>query len=526
MIALLAVPALASAGTITPKIVTSGTHTCALQNDGVLQCFGWNWVGQTSSTQNLQTHTPARTVVDLGAGAKAVDVAVGPYVTCALLETGVLKCFGSNEYGEIARSPATDLPNPTPEAVDFGPGLKVLKVAAGQQHTCAVLDNASVKCFGRNYWGNLGSTNNLGTITPNVVPVTVDLAPGDVPVDVTAGQDHTCVLLASGGVKCFGSNTYGQYGNGASGNSPQATPTAVNLPPGRTATAVTAGNFHTCVLLDDASVACFGNNSYGQLGSTTNFETYNPNPTPIAVNLGVGVNVVQVSAMGWNTCVLTGAGEMKCFGGNWSGETGAPPAPPSASPIPTTINLPSRPLQISAGSGTNCALSEDGNARCLGANNYEQQGSVGPASSTPRIVAGLVNMSYPAGPITPPDPVDPIAPPIGPAMIDGKITKPKWKLSRKGSKITARATLVVTAPGMDAAHCVGRLQVSVPSSSAMGTRSAPTFALKYAGGRCTANAKRTLPLRVARRGARLKIFLKQAPLLRAKSFVSTTKLPG
>ncbi|MFT4049225.1 MAG: hypothetical protein QM648_05225, partial [Solirubrobacterales bacterium] len=118
--------------------------------------------------------------------------------------------------------------------------------------------------------------------------------------------------------------------------------------------------------------------------------------------------------------------------------------------------------------------------------------------------------------------------PPPPSTIAGTIVKPKWKLTRKGAKITASATLAVTASGMDATHCAGFLQVSVPATNGTGTgkvATAPTFALAFSNGACTAKAKRTIPLRVAKKGAKLKVYLKGAPLLTAASVTSTTKLP-
>ena len=143
-------------------------------------------------------------------------------------------------------------------------------------HTCALLDNASVKCWGWNLYGQLGIDNytNMGDNSSEMalLPV-VNLGTGRTATAIAAGGYHTCAILDNASVKCWGLNNFGQLGIDNSTNEPSlmsggevAVLPVVNLGTGRTATAISAGNEHSCALLDNASVKCWGYNGAGQLG--------------------------------------------------------------------------------------------------------------------------------------------------------------------------------------------------------------------------------------------------------------------
>jgi alpha-tubulin suppressor-like RCC1 family protein len=161
-------------------------------------------------------------------------------------------------------------------AVDLGPGRTALQVIAGDRHTCARLDDGSVKCWGRNLEGQLGlgdtvqrgaSPGQMGASLPSV-----SLGPGRTALQLTAGAEHTCARLDDGSAKCWGRNDFGQLGlgdtqprGGGPGEMSAALP-AISLGPGRTALGLAAGGGHTCARLDDGAVKCWGLNDVGQLG--------------------------------------------------------------------------------------------------------------------------------------------------------------------------------------------------------------------------------------------------------------------
>ena len=176
--------------------------------------------------------------------------------------------------------------------------------SAGNYHTCAILDDGTLNCWGRDADGQLGDG---GSNTAKTTPVSVSLATGRTAVAVSAGQSHTCVILDDGSLKCWGNDLYGKLGDGGS-NTNKNTPVSVSLGNGRTAVAVSAGTHHTCAILDDGSLNCWGLDIYGQLGDGVSLT--GTQSTPVSVSLGTGLTAVAVSAGGYPTCAVPAAGEI------------------------------------------------------------------------------------------------------------------------------------------------------------------------------------------------------------------------
>ena len=162
------------------------------------------------------------------------EVSAGYYHTCAILVNGSLKCMGYNFYGQIGIGSTTT--QKSPQTVNLGTGRTAVSVSSGRDHTCAVLDNGSLKCWGRNYYGELGIGGTTGYGVQYTTPQTVDLGTGRTAVSVSLGQRHTCAVLDDGSLKCWGYNGYGQLGIGST--TQQTTPQTVDLGTGRTAVSV------------------------------------------------------------------------------------------------------------------------------------------------------------------------------------------------------------------------------------------------------------------------------------------------
>ena len=254
-------------GTLTSRLlpgeVTGGTelvamaagylHTCAVTTGGAVRCWGDNGFGQLGFAAPVRQLTPVA-VADLASGWAAVTA--GAFHNCALSNQGRLKCWGYNASGQLGNG-LIESSNPVPQEVYLG-GMASTAVATGHSHTCALRGDGGVWCWGDNLFGQLGDGTGVDRLLPVVVP---GLESGV--VAVSAKSFHTCALLASGAVKCWGSNDEGQLGNGTRLDS--LVPVDVGL---AGAIAVGTGQYHSCAALTDG-VRCWGLNSHGQLGDGT-----------------------------------------------------------------------------------------------------------------------------------------------------------------------------------------------------------------------------------------------------------------
>jgi alpha-tubulin suppressor-like RCC1 family protein len=316
-----------------------------------------------------------------------IQIAGGAGHTCALLADHTVKCWGNNEYGQLGNTTnnGTNSPNPTPTLVA---GLSdVTQITAGNADTCALLTNQTVTCWGLNDFGELGNTTNYLTLNPNPKPTVVAGVSGV--AQITGTFDHTCALLTSGTVTCWGENSYGELGTTTNIGDDNPTPTVVaGL---SDVTEITAGFLHTCALLTNGTVTCWGYNYYGELGNTTNNSTTNPNPTPTVV---VGLSgVTQITAGSEDTCALLTDHTVSCWGYSIWGQLGIP-FNFIANPTPTTVAGLSGVTQIDTDGNHTCALLTDHIVSCWGDNEQGQLGNTASSGSsdpnpTPTVVAGL-----------------------------------------------------------------------------------------------------------------------------------------
>ena len=196
------------------------------------------------------------------------------------------------------------------------------KLSSGGQHTCAILDDGTVSCWGANTYGQLGdgieNTRRNKPETRLVPTLTTSLGTGRTAVAISSGEYHTCAILDDGSVSCWGENTDGQLGDGTT--TQRNTPTQISsLGTGKTAVAISSGVYHTCAILDDGTVSCWGNNGDGQLGDGTTTQRGTPTQTS---SLGTNRSAVALSSGGGHNCALLDNGTVSCWGRNLSGELG------------------------------------------------------------------------------------------------------------------------------------------------------------------------------------------------------------
>ncbi len=299
------------------------------------------WDQATSMPCNFD-HQCIGGVCSFGFCAAIAQIAAGNGHTCALFDTGVVKCWGLNSTGQLgvediaSRGDGSGEMGDNLPAVSLGTGRIALAIATGAQHTCARLDNNEVKCWGRNDYGQLGQgdTNHRGDAAGEMGDnlLAISLGAGRSAVAIAAGGYHTCALLDNNQVKCWGRNFYGQLGLGntsnrgdASGEMGDSLP-YVSLGTGRSALEVALGSEHTCARLNDNRVKCWGSNGGGALGQgDTNHrgdaaaEMGDSLPT---LSLGAGRTALQVVAGANHTCARLDNGQAKCWGLNSVGQLG------------------------------------------------------------------------------------------------------------------------------------------------------------------------------------------------------------
>jgi CSLREA domain-containing protein len=291
------------------------------------------------------TSLPATTAPpNLPLGAVASLIA-GDQHTCALLDDASVRCWGSNFYGQLGNGSNTNATRPVTV-----PGLTgITSIAGGMRngHTCAVLGDQTVRCWGLNANGQLGDGTTANSNTPVAVPGLSDV------VAISAGHLHTCAVLGDGTVSCWGAYDY-TMGVGSPVGSSSPTP----VPGLSGAVAITSGENHTCVLINDGTARCWGVNLGGALGNGTTANS----SSPVTV-IGL-VDTVELSAGRHHTCAITGDGTALCWGLGDDGELGD--GTDASSSIAVTVPGLSGSVAIGSSYSHSCALKDDGTVRCWG----------------------------------------------------------------------------------------------------------------------------------------------------------------
>jgi alpha-tubulin suppressor-like RCC1 family protein len=283
-----------------------------------------------------------------------VGMALGGFHACLMTADGLgVKCMGSNDGGQLGDGSNQDSASPV---TVYGWGDVPLSIAAGGSHTCAILRNKSVQCFGSNGQGQLGN----GSRVDSNLPVNVNLDAGDIPLSVAAGSDHTCILLQGNTVKCFGDNNYSQLGNESTFFYPDkesfsTVPVKVDIDAGDIPLSIAVGYRHTCMILQGNVVKCFGFNIAGQSGSSTF------NIKPVKVDLDAGDIPLSIAAGGGHTCILLEGNTIKCFGvGNNIS---------SYVPVKVDLDAGDIPLSVTAGGSYTCIILQGNTVKCFGTYN-------------------------------------------------------------------------------------------------------------------------------------------------------------
>jgi alpha-tubulin suppressor-like RCC1 family protein len=380
-------PVLVSGVSGATAIRSASDHTCVLLAGGSVKCWGANSSGQLGNGTNTDSTTPV-VVGGLGVAATAIAAAAGH--TCALLTDHTVECWGDNTYGQLGNGTTTSSTTPVPVS-----GLRrVAAISAGLGYNCALLAGGTAACWGNNAYGALGSATACGSTTLfAMTPVPVSGLTGA--TAIAAGTYSACALLSGGSVRCWGDNSFGELGNGTTVTS--STPVAVSDLDD--VMAIAAGGLFQCVLLSGGAVRCWGDNGVGELGNGTKTGS----STPVAVSGVTGATTLVAGA--YEACARLSDGAVKCWG--YLGDDGGPfppPPPPPQLPLPppfcvSPIAIPGlRGASLTAGFDDTCALLADRTVACFGFNGNGQLGNgTTTSSATPVAVSGLSQVTAVAG---------------------------------------------------------------------------------------------------------------------------------
>jgi alpha-tubulin suppressor-like RCC1 family protein len=324
-----------------PLLAGHYTHNCGLPGDGTLLCWGSNdgfASGGTASNYMVPTVVPGVT--------DAVALGTGDLFHCVLDVAGRVWCMGANDYGQLGQGTIDSALHPPGRVLGIS-GATAL--AVGTNHACAVLGDGTVRCWGANFYGQMGDGSWSTRATPVAVLGATRIK------SIESWSYFTCGVSVSGQVFCWGENSYAQRGN----SSTVTTNTGNWVPSLDSVISVATGFTHTCALKSNGELSCWGSNEQGELGNgVTSGPVYAP-------TLVMG-NTVAVSA-GWrSTCSITANGLPYCWGQNFYGQLGFGYRTLTGGVLtPTRVGL-TGVLTVESANFSTCFARVDGTVWCAG----------------------------------------------------------------------------------------------------------------------------------------------------------------
>jgi alpha-tubulin suppressor-like RCC1 family protein len=332
---------------------------CVLVAGGTVKCWGYNVYGQLGDESQSDGQIP---VVVAGL-TNVAAVSNGEHFSCAVITGGTVKCWGYNGYGQLGDG--TDVNRSAP--VSVANLTNVVSISLGYAHACAIITGGTVKCWGFNGNGQLGDGTTIGegpTGNNNKTPTEVTGLTGA--QSLSLGTLHSCAVITGGAVKCWGDNTLGELGNTT--NISSSTPAAVSGLSGVLSISASRpyGGSHTCAVITGGTLKCWGINEERQLGDGS---LINRN-TPVLVPGLTGVS--SVSSGYRHTCVVLTDGTARCWGSNTYGQIGDGTITNRAAPV--AVSSLTGVASISSGNMHTCALLADATMKCWGGSSYGQLG--------------------------------------------------------------------------------------------------------------------------------------------------------
>ncbi len=351
--------------TIVDFVVGNGGNTCFVYSSGVLKCWGANEYGQLGDGTITNRTTP--TSVNSAQIFKKVMDNGGPS-TCGQTTSNKVYCWGWGGGGQLGNGGSSQQLSPT--QVDGG--AVYLKVETGGGQGCGINASSKLRCWGFNSYGQVGDNSTTARFTP----VNVDNAEDYQAIGL--GYQHSCAISSSGALKCWGRNQYGQLGDNSTTNSivPKVIDTGVNYQ------SVSGSSRHTCGITSTGVLKCWGDNANGQLGDGTTTASL----VPKVIDSGVSYSYVETDYNGIQlTCGITTAGILKCWGKNANGLVGDGSYTNRLAPV--VVDAVNTYTKVSIGVGHACALTTGNTLMCWGSNTDGQTYGVPvPNATTPETI--------------------------------------------------------------------------------------------------------------------------------------------
>lgn len=393
-------------------IIVGVDNKCGIKTDNNLYCWGDNYRGQLGDGISANKTIPAKIGDDAWS-----EISAGEYHTCGIKTDNTLYCWGNNYRGQLGDGTGIDKDEPSKTnddewlkiAAKFGQTCAIkadktlyctidksklltktdddswLQIAVAYSHSCGIKADSKLYCWGSNYYGQLGNGTNTTKTTPTKIG-------DDEWSAITAGHEYTCgIKKADKKLYCWGHNDAGQLGDGTRGiNCPDSTnncadksiPTKVG---DDTWSELTAGWAHTCGITTEGKLYCWGGNYYGQVGDGTICGGY-PDPCIILIPSKIGDDTwARIAAGDTHTCGIQTDNKLYCWGENDRNQLGDGTTDDKT--VPTKIGDDAW-SEISAGEYHSCGIKADNKLYCWGDNEYGRLGDGSAWKTEPTLVAG------------------------------------------------------------------------------------------------------------------------------------------
>lgn len=345
------------------------SHACAVLSDGRISCIGDYRFGETGAvTRDATTPVFVEGIDD------AVMVSVGDYLSCAVRASGEVLCWGDDSSGQLGDGTVGLAESAVPLAVASDDAFSAVAAA---DSVCGLQTNGELSCWGSNFNGELGVDPSI--LVASATPVDGPDLPGI--VTLSGGEGHFCALLDDASVSCWGDNTFGQLGDPLITDLSSAMPIQVAELSG--VTALDSSFNFSCALLDGGTVSCWGDNSYGQLGLDPEEVPFSAVATPVPDV----TDAIDVAAGPYHVCARRSDASVMCWGGNYFSQFGPNTSDPA---LPMIVPAFEGAKAIGTETGVTCLVNSDDTVSCT---KWAPTATDAGVENDPVLVEGLSNVA-------------------------------------------------------------------------------------------------------------------------------------